>query len=46
MIKKEELYFDSRDNVTKLHAIRWIPEEKANRRFTDCTWYGGVCEPL
>ena len=28
MIKKEELYFDSRDNVTKLHAIRWIPEEK------------------
>jgi len=28
MIKKEELYFDSRDNTTKLHAIRWIPEQK------------------
>ena len=28
MIKKEELYFDSRDNATKLHAIRWIPEQK------------------
>ena len=28
MIKKEELYFDSRDGVTKLHAVRWIPEEK------------------
>lgn len=28
MIKKEELYFDSRDNVTKIHAIRWIPEQK------------------
>ncbi len=28
MIKKEEFYFDSRDNVTKIHAIRWIPEDK------------------
>lgn len=28
MIKKEEFYFDSRDGVTKLHAVRWIPEEK------------------
>lgn len=28
MIKKEELYFDSRDNVTKIHAIQWIPEQK------------------
>ncbi len=27
MIKKEELYFDSRDGVTKIHAVRWIPEE-------------------
>ena len=26
MIKKEELYFDSRDNISKIHAIRWIPE--------------------
>ncbi len=28
MIKKEEFYFDSRDNMTKLHAIRWIPPQK------------------
>ena len=26
MIKKEELFFDSRDNISKIHAIRWIPE--------------------
>lgn len=28
MIKREELYFDSRDGITKLHAVRWIPEEQ------------------
>lgn len=28
MIKKEEIYFDSRDNMSKIHAIRWIPEDK------------------
>ena len=26
MIKKEDLYFDSRDGEHKLHAIRWVPE--------------------
>lgn len=26
MIKKEELYFDSRDNVNKIHAVQWIPD--------------------
>lgn len=25
---KEELYFDSRDNESKIHAIKWIPQEK------------------
>uniref|UniRef100_UPI0025B282E2 alpha/beta hydrolase n=1 Tax=Duncaniella muris TaxID=2094150 RepID=UPI0025B282E2 len=26
MVKKEELYFDSRDNENKIHGMRWIPE--------------------
>lgn len=26
MIKTEEFYFDSRDNVHKIHAMKWIPE--------------------
>lgn len=26
MIKKEELYFDSRDNVNRIHAMKWIPD--------------------
>lgn len=26
MIKKEEFYFDSRDEVSKIHALKWIPE--------------------
>lgn len=26
MVKKEELYFDSRDGEHKLHAVRWIPD--------------------
>ncbi|MBQ9136158.1 MAG: lysophospholipase [Lachnospiraceae bacterium] len=25
-MKKEEFYFDSRDNVSKIHAVRWTPE--------------------
>lgn len=25
MIKFEEFYFDSRDKVTKIHAVKWIP---------------------
>lgn len=26
MVKREELYFDSRDNENKIHAMRWIPD--------------------
>ena len=26
MVKKEELYFDSRDNENKIHAVKWIPD--------------------
>ncbi len=26
MVRKEEFYFDSRDNKSKIHAIKWIPE--------------------
>ncbi len=26
MAKKEELYFDSRDGVNKIHAAKWIPD--------------------
>lgn len=26
MVKREELYFDSRDNENKIHGMRWIPE--------------------
>lgn len=26
MVKKEELYFDSRDNISKIHGIQWIPD--------------------
>lgn len=25
-MKREDIYFDSRDNETKIHAIRWTPE--------------------
>lgn len=25
-MKKEEFYFDSRDNVSKIHAVRWTPD--------------------
>ena len=28
MVKKEEFTFDSRDGMTKLHAVRWVPEGK------------------
>lgn len=27
-MKKEEFYFDSRDGETRIHAIKWIPDEK------------------
>lgn len=27
-MKKEEFYFDSRDNESKIHAVKWIPDEK------------------
>ncbi len=26
MVKKEELYYDSRDGVSRIHAIKWLPE--------------------
>ena len=26
MMKKEEFYYNSRDGVTKIHAIRWTPD--------------------
>ena len=25
-MKKEEFYFDSRDNETRIHAVRYVPE--------------------
>lgn len=28
MVKKEEFTFDSRDGKTKIHAVRWVPEQK------------------
>lgn len=27
-MKKEDLYYDSRDEITKIHALRWIPDGK------------------
>ena len=27
-MKKEEFTFASRDNVTKIHAVRWLPESE------------------
>lgn len=30
MVKREELYFDSRDNENKIHAIKWIPESQTS----------------
>lgn len=26
-MRKEEFYFDSRDNTSKIHAVKWIPDE-------------------
>ena len=26
-MRKEEFYFDSRDNVSKIHAVKWIPDQ-------------------
>lgn len=28
MVKREELYFDSRDNENKIHAMQWLPEKE------------------
>lgn len=28
MIQKEEFYYDSRDGVHKIHAVKWVPETK------------------
>ncbi len=27
-IRREEFFYDSRDNQTKIHAVKWIPQEK------------------
>ena len=27
-MKKEEFYFDSRDNKSRIHAVRYLPEEQ------------------
>ena len=27
-IKREEFFYDSRDNMTKIHAVKWIPESE------------------
>ena len=26
MVKKEELYYESRDGISRIHAVKWIPE--------------------
>lgn len=26
-VKREEFWYDSRDGITKIHAVRWIPED-------------------
>lgn len=28
VVKREELYFDSRDNKSKIHAVQWIPDRE------------------
>lgn len=28
MVRREDFYYDSRDNVSKIHAIKWVPENK------------------
>lgn len=28
MVRKEEFYYDSQDKLTKIHAVRWVPEGK------------------
>ncbi len=28
MVKREDFYYESRDEKTKIHAIKWVPEEK------------------
>lgn len=28
MVKKEEFYYDSRDELTKIHAVKWLPEQE------------------
>ena len=28
MVKKEEFTFDSRDGKSKIHAVRWVPEQR------------------
>ena len=28
ILRKEEFYFDSRDGKSKIHAVKYLPEEK------------------
>ncbi len=28
MITKQEIYYDSRDNISKIHAVIWVPEKE------------------
>ena len=32
-MRKEELYYDSRDEVSQIHAVRWIPDDKPRAIF-------------
>lgn len=32
-MRKEELYYDSRDEVSRIHAIKWIPDNKPRAIF-------------
>ena len=33
MIKREDIYYDSRDEVSRIHAVCWIPEERPKAIF-------------
>ena len=28
-MKKKEFYFESRDNHSKVHAVRWLPDDES-----------------
>ena len=31
MVRKEDLYYDSRDCIHKIHAIKWVDNEKEQK---------------